>query len=210
MNKFSKVSSYVLIAMLLLGVFFVAVPGVKAAPTVMSVVNPLDGTNNFFFTNIQKNVGDTFDINITITDVAELSGWQSGISWDPSLLDFFAFNLPADNVLAYGGPIPAYSIVPGYFVGGANLGASATHNFTGSGRLGVLTLKLLQAGGVNPPTSVACPLAFQSIGFDTFLLSGLGGLPFTPVSGAFQDYWVQPPNVPKLYMVPSLIKPQER
>jgi len=193
--------------MLLLGVFFVAAPKVKAATAVMSLVNPVDGTSNFFFTNTQKSVGDTFDINITITDVEELSGWQAGITWDPTLLDFFAFKLPADNVFAYDSPIPASSVSSGLFVGGANLGADATHNFTGSGRLGVLTLKIIQGVGILPPTSVACPLGFEGIGSDTFLLSGLAGITFTVVGGAFQYYWVQPPLVPKLYMVPALIKP---
>jgi hypothetical protein len=36
-------------------------------------------------------VGETFDVNITVSDVSNLFAWQAGIQWDPSILQFVSF-----------------------------------------------------------------------------------------------------------------------
>jgi hypothetical protein len=212
MNKFSKVTSYALIATLLLGVLFVAAPlSVKAVtnPTIY-IINPLTGTNAFTFTNPPTNLGDTFDINVTIANPSnlEISGWQVSISWDSSLLTYTNFVLPSDNIFAYDSPVFASSVISGNIVAGANLGPSATHNWTGvAGTLGVLTLQIIQGVGITPPTSVSCGLNFTALGADTYILSGLGSLPFSAVDGTYSYYWVAPPTIPRFYMVPSSIAP---
>jgi hypothetical protein len=175
-----------------------------AATTTMELVNRLDGTHQFNFTTAQKSVNDTFDVNITIGNVIELSSWQAGVAWDPTLLDFVSFVLPADNVLAYGSPVSTYSVTPGYVVGGASLGPSATHNFTGSGRLAVLTLKIIKGVSSSGLRQVQCDLAFESLGTDTFLLSGLASIDFVAVN-AHYTYTAPPPPPATLYINPSKV-----
>jgi hypothetical protein len=213
MNKMSKVSSYFLVAMLLLGVFFVATPAsVKAVPpTTVALVNPVDGTNNFVYTTSEKDVGDFVIINVTITDVLNMSGWQMSISWNASLLSYNSFKLPSDNVFAYDSPVSASSADPagGNVVGGANLGPDAPYYFDGNGTLARLNLTIIQGVGMLPPTTVQCDLEFTNVGStgDSFLLSGSSDIPFTPVNGFYHYYWVEPPTIPKLYLKPSEIKP---
>jgi len=211
MNKISKVSSYFLIAMLLLGVFFVATPAsVKAVPpTTVALVNPVDGTNNFVYTTSEKDVGDFVIINVTITDVLNMSGWQMSISWNASLLSYNSFKLPSDNVFTYDDTVIfAASASSGNVVAGANLGPEVPY-FDGSGILGRLNLTIIQGVGILPPTTVQCALAFTNVGpsGESFLLEGLGDIPFTPVNGFYHYYWVAPPTIPKLYLKQPTIKP---
>ncbi len=207
MNKISKVSSYFLIAMLLLGVFFVATPFVRAVTATVALVNPDDGTNTFEYTSSEKDVGDFVIINVTITDVTNMSGWQMSISWNASLLSYNSFKLPSDNVFAYDSPVSASSASPGNVVGGANLGPDAPYYFTGSGRLAVLNLTIIQGVGILPPTTVECDLEFTAVGDESYLLDGLVVMPFTPVNGFYHYYWVEPPTIPKLYLKPAEVKP---
>jgi archaellum component FlaF (FlaF/FlaG flagellin family) len=181
-NRFSKVLVCALVTLFLASFVCVAVPARAAATAAITLINPLDGSSSFSFTSAQKSLGDNFDINITIGNVANMSGWQVGINWDPTLLDFFDFVLPTDNVLAYGSPIPAFAAIAGNVVGGANLGFGAKHNFTGSGTLAVLTLKIIKVTGTLSGT-----FDFEGIGSDTFLLTGLGTIDFTS-TGAQYSY----------------------
>ncbi len=209
MNKISRVSSYFLIAVLLLGVFFVATPKAVNAATTLELVNPLTGTNNFFFTTATKNVGDTFVINITVNGAVNVGTWQALITWDPTLLTFQSFVLPSDNILAYSSPISANTPGSGNLAAGATLGPGFTTGFTGSGTCGVVTLKIIQGVGLAPlPAVVSCALSFANLGTDTYLLDPtLASLAFTPVDGAYQLSWVAPSTIPHLYLSPTPIKP---
>jgi hypothetical protein len=208
MNKLSKVSSYALIAMLLLGICFVAAP-VKAVPNAMiSLVNAADGTNLLEFTTAQKSYGDNIVINVTGSNFVSVTTWQVHITWDASLLDFVSFTFPSDSIFAYDSPIPAVSTGPGDCVAGQALGSGATPpSFTGDGRLAQLTLKIIQAVGILPPTSVTCPLHLVPGGSDTYVLQGLFTIVPDTTDATYHYYWVQPTTIPRLYMVPSTIKP---
>jgi hypothetical protein len=175
-----------------------------AASTILQIINPLDGTHDFNFTTAQKSVGDTFNINITVTNATQLSGWQVGINWDPSLLNYSNFVMPSDNVFAYDYPISTSSVSSGNIVAGANLGPSATHNFTGSGTLAVLTLQIIQGVSSGGLRQVQCDLSFEGIGSDTFLLSGLGSPDFTPISGHYK-YTAPPPPPASLFINPPKV-----
>lgn len=112
MNKYSKVSSYIMVAMLLLGVFFVAIPNVKAAPVTLNIVDPVTGSSSLYYTTATKSVGDNIDINITITGTLDMSlnTYQFRVSWDPTLLDYVSLVRPSDAV--FSGLNSSYSVLP--------------------------------------------------------------------------------------------------
>ncbi len=170
--RLNKILVCVLIATFLASAAGIAIPVRAAAGATIALINPLDGSSNFNFTPAQKSLGDTFDINVTVTNAALLSGFQVGITWDQTLLQGVKMVLPSDNVFAYDSPIPAFDLSqPGLAVGGAQLGVGAA-SFSGSGRLAVLTLKIINAVG-----QLSCNIEFEpkplTSNGDTFLLSGL-------------------------------------
>lgn len=126
-----------------------------------ALVNPLDGTNNFNFTNLR--VGDTLDINVTVSNVQNLGGWRAYIYWDPAILEYARFVLPSDNVFAYSASAndPLLLMLNTWGTGaidcGTSLGSKATKGFTGSGTLGVLTLGVIKAVNSSEPP-VSCRL----------------------------------------------------
>jgi len=170
--RLNKILVCVLIATFLASAVGIAFPVRAAAGATIALINPLDGSSNFNFTPAQKILGDTFDINVTITNATLVSGWQVGITWDPTLLEGVKMVLPSDNVFAYDSPIPAFDLtISGLVVGGANLGVGQA-SFNGSGRLAVLTLKIINVVG-----QVSCNIDFEpkplTPNGDTFLLRGL-------------------------------------
>jgi len=176
----------VLVAMFLAGALRIVIPVRAPAGATLALVNPLDGSSSFNFTPAQKSLGDTFDINITVTNAILLSCWQVGITWDPTLLQYVNVILPSDNVFAYDSPIQAHDdSAPGMFVGGACIGLGQTY-FNGSGRLAVLTLKIIQAAG-----QVSCNIDFEPKPLtrdgDTFLLNGIVTI-LPAVVGASYNY----------------------
>jgi len=209
MNKLSKVSSYALIVMLLLGICFVAAP-VKAAPSVIapmiSLENPADNSNLLNYSTAEKSFGDDITINIMGDFFVNVSTWQVHITWDASLLDYVSFTFPPDNIFAYDSPIPAISHGPGDCVAGYALGSGETP-FTGDGRLAQLKLKIIQAVGILPPTSVTCSLHLVPGGSDTYVLQGLVTIVADTTDATYGYYWIMPTTIPRLYMVPSTIKP---
>ena len=171
-NKPSKILACVLVAMFLASIIYITVPA-HAAKTV-NIVNAVDGSNEFNFTTAQKSVGDTFVVNITITDAVEISSWQVGIQWDPALLDFDRFVVPTDHIFATMNPITAGpdSSTPGLAIYSAAAGFGKG-SFNGTGRLAQLTLKIKQ--GVGAGQSVECNISFEGMGVDTFILDLNGG-----------------------------------
>jgi hypothetical protein len=156
-------------------------------PALLRVVNPLTGTNWLNFTSIDKKVGDTFIVNVTVANVAMMMGWQFGLQWNASLFECVNVSLPADNVLAYtdrpDGPLillgPDLS-QPGLAVAGtAAFPLPDQPSFYGSGVLAQVEFKIKQKSG-------QCDLSFEGINLDTFLLESNGNsISFTPVSGHY-------------------------
>ena len=221
MNKYSKVSSYIMVAMLLLGVFFVAIPNVKAAPITLNIIDAVTGSSNLHYTTATKNVGDNIQINLTITGTENMSlnTYQFRVSWDNTLLDFVSLAPPSDDVFS-GIPPGASRVVagpdlstPGSVLYGVAINPPvtippSTWGFNGSGTLAVLTLKIIQGVSVGGPISVTCPLAFENIPADTFLLDSLGAdIAFTPNSATYLYEWIAPTTLPSFSLVPSTIKP---
>ncbi|HUW47937.1 MAG TPA: CARDB domain-containing protein [Patescibacteria group bacterium] len=170
--KLKQIFAYVLVTVFLASTIYITTP-VHAAGTV-NIVNAVDGSNNLNFTSAQKSVGDTFVLNLTITDAVDITSWQVGIQWDPALLDFDSFIVPTDHIFATMNPVTAGpdASIPGLAIYGAAAGYGKG-SFNGTGRLAQLTLKIKQ--GVGAGQSVECNISFEGMFVDTFILDRNGG-----------------------------------
>jgi len=207
MNRLSRIFASAMITLLISGIFFIAVP-VHAVSTTLEIVNPLNGTHEFNFTTAEKSVGDTFVVNITITNIANLFSWQVGIQWDPTLLQFVSMVYPSDHIFAPQGPLVAGpdSTVPGKVVYSVSAPAGGS-SFNGTGRLAQLTLKIIKAVYSSGPRRVDCNITFEGLGVDTFLLDKNSlDIPYTPVDGHFSYSapYIPPPPA-KLYISPPRV-----
>jgi len=216
-KKFVKTLGFTLIALLALSVLnSFLVFRVKANPTTVEVINPLDGSHDFFFTSDTMPVGSVFIINITVFDVTDLVCWEIKLSWDPSLLDFYKFWLPSDHVFkgveAVGGNlvIPPPIIEPGSVICGAAFIMPPEHwSFNGTGTMCQLALRITQ--GVSPGNpEVYCDLQFADIPMNTFLFDSLWtDIPFTPVNGNYRYRYVpEAPHGPSAHFFYNPTKPQ--
>jgi hypothetical protein len=150
---------------------------VAVEPTCLNVVNAVTGNQWFSYTNQDKSVGDTFTINITITNVVGMTGWQMALQWNADLLDFVAVWNP--NEEWWYDPMPPPPQSPGLLIWGWNNGPSQSP-FNGSIVAAQIVLKIIAPIGESD-------LSLQSIGTDTFILAGLNQIPFTPIIG-YYDY----------------------
>jgi hypothetical protein len=210
----SKLLSLATIALLALSAVFVVFPANASPGTTLELVNPKDGTHNFFFTTADIGVGDTFTINITIRDVTNLMTWQANISWDPTLLEYAGVVWPASGNGFIFAEEPKYTVGPNLGPGSVVLGvicntAAGGRTFTGTGTAAQIKLKVIKEVSQLKPT-VECPLNFENKGVDTFLLDGTGSdIPFDPIGGYYKYTWVTPTLKPRFYMVVKPVKPEK-
>jgi hypothetical protein len=219
MNKYSKISSYIMVAMLLLGVFFVTIPNVKAVPITLDIVDAVTGSSNLHYTTATKSIGDNVTINITISGTPDMSlnTYQFKVSWDPTLLTYSSLVRPSDDVfsgapgsLAIAGPDSSVAgeVLYGVAVNPPYTVPPTTWGFNGSGTLAVLNLTIIQGVSVGGPVSVTCSLDFENLGVDTFLLNALGAdIAFIPNKADYLYEWIAPTTRPRFSLVPSTIKP---
>jgi hypothetical protein len=220
MKSVSKFSSYALIAMLLISTLLMVAP-VHGATTTLELVNPIDGTHDFNFTTAMKNVGDTFEVDIKVFNIENLSTWQVAVAWDPTLLEFADAILPTGHV--FDGQ-PYYQLgpdtsTPGLVIWSLVLDISkpTARPFTGAeGICGKLVLRIIKGVSMLEP-SVECPIEFihypPYTPSDTFLIGYNGvyayDIQFTPVMGYYKYSWVVPAKKPRFYILPSTIKPEK-
>lgn len=206
MKKIGNILSITFIALLCIQMLFAAAPAHAVDPATMEITNPIDGTHDFNFTTAQKVVGDIFSINVNVTNVVDLAGWQVAITWDETLLQYSSIVIPANNIfvgqsLLIAGPDAS---VPGLVVYGAILPPGG-QGVNGSGILAQLNLTIVKAVSSEGPRLVQCSLSFQNIGGDTFLLDSLGGgVVFTPIDG-YYAYSAPPPPPAHLYIDPPKV-----
>jgi hypothetical protein len=155
---------------------------VEPGPPSLKIVNPLTGDQWFNFTDMNKSVGDTFIINITIVNVKGLLCWQFGLQWNPSLLTYVSSTIPSDNVFAGQSYISCKdSSTPGLLVIGA-AHIFPIELFTGSGILAQVELRIVNGAGQSP-------LSFEGtyMDVDTFLLDErLNDISYTAVNGYYE------------------------
>jgi hypothetical protein len=184
--------------------------------TSTSLVNPLDGSNDFNFTTVSKSVGDVFTINVTVTGVTALAEWQVHVGWDDSLLSYASIVLPSDNVfagdIAAGGNItiegPNSSISGSVLYRVTAIPPAGGWSFNGTGTLAVLTLQIIQGVGIIPPTRVSCPIQFLNMTIDTYLKDIIGNdIGFTAMNGVYNYVWYIRPILPSFFISPSTVEP---
>jgi len=186
---------FICIAILALQTLLMINPvNVAATTTTLELTNPTDGTHLFNYTTSQKAVGDTFLINVTINNVADLFSWQIGVQWDPSMLNFSSIVKPSDMVYAGKTYLEAMDTrTPGYLVYGQALLTPPGVSIT-KGTLCQIELKIIKAP--SPGQTLQCNIAFANIGTDTFLLNSQGlDISYTTVDAqyAYTAPWTPPP-----------------
>ena len=206
MKKQSVLPEIVLILVLVISVLGFQVwtgHGSEAQGTSLKVVNPLNGGNLFDFTDVEKSVGDTFVVNVTVVDVTDLYGWQIYFTWDPSLLNFSSVELPSDNVFAGQTVVSVILVESEHIIYGVDLAPGMNSFFNGTGTLCQITLKITQSVSPSVP-EVSCDLKFANLVADTFLLnSQLGSIPFVAFNGVYDYTHVRPPSSTSIFCSPN-------
>jgi len=148
-------------------------------PTTTVKVIPEKAT---FYTN-ETVVGDVIILNVTVQNVTNLENWQMNITWNPTLLNYSAFLLPADNVFAgavaagkrlqTAGPV----VAPGSVVFGCEIINTLPYwTFNGTGTL--CQIKLETTRQPYSPNS-SCTIGLANKYTDTFILElGPKDIPF--------------------------------
>ena len=146
---------------------------------VLTLVNPDDGSSSIEFTSAQKSVGDTFVVNLTISNVIGLSSWKATIFWDASLLSFADVKVPSDSVFAGqtvietgpSNPTPG-SVTYGLALPNSRRGRGG-FGFNGTGTLAQLTLRIIRAVA---PTGqqVGCDVGYRDIDVNSTYGYGYG------------------------------------
>jgi hypothetical protein len=161
----------------------------------LQIVNPITGDSIFNFSGVDKKMGDTFIVNVTVASVEQMVCWQFALQWNSSLLEYVNATIPSDNVFVYwnasgepvmvGGPALSQS---GLLFYGAEIAWPGSVGFNGSGVLAQVEFKILKEGG-------QCDLSFEGITSDTFLLSNdLSDISFVPISAHYSFSGSDPPG----------------
>jgi len=213
-----KILSLLVVAILLLGsiMVFPMAPAEASPTTYVSVINPDTGNGNFLFTNLSPPPGGVFTVNITVTDVLNLAGWQVNLTFDPTLLTIAApadVYQPPDHIFkdldpkAVGKDI---NNVVGYVMWGCAVGPSSpSDHFDGSGR--IMCVKFTVIKTPIEGETLSCNLILDKVGiFPTTLLNpDAEEIPFTEQNGYYEYKWPAPPppppTPPTLAVEPPLI-----
>lgn len=203
MKKFYKALTIVIIALFCLEIPLTVTP-VHAVSTTLEIINAVDGTHEFNFTTAQKSVGDTFTVNITVLNVANLSAWQVGIQWNSSLLTYKSLSMTSSSLF----PINAKDesqVATGLVIAGGQQAIGATP-ISGNLTLAQLTLNISQGVSSSGLRQVQCDISFEGLqpNGDTFMLSGLTSIPFTAIIGHY-TYTAPPPPPATLFINPPKV-----
>lgn len=166
-------------------------------------VNADEGTllsvepNSIIDTSIAPN--DTFQINVTVTNVTDLFGCQIKLGFSPTVLECLTASLPSDHIFAgqvYSSPPPTIDNTHGtIFVMTIIMGIQPGVNVT-KGTFCQITFKV-KARGISS-------LQFLELNKQTYMIdSGGDKISFTPQDGYFSNKLLTPPAT--LLMDPSRI-----
>jgi hypothetical protein len=209
-----KVSSFLIIAVLLLGsvIVFPMAPAEAAPTTYVSAINPATGDGNFLFTNLSPPPGGVFTVNITVTDVTNLAGWQVNLTFDPTLLTIAApadVFLPPDHILNGldpQGPAVQIDNTQGWVMWARAIGPSSpSDHFDGSGR--IMCVKLTVIKTPSEGETLSCNLVVDRAGiYSTSLVDiDANDISFTEKNGYYEYKWpAAAPKKPWLEVSPPL------
>jgi len=168
LKKYLKRSKLFAILLLSIALMF-SISSVSALTTVISVIDPTDGDDTVVLPG-NTPVGTTFLVNITITDVTNLAGWQINVTYDASLLNITYDTdmiLPADHIfngLDPQGAAPMIDNVVGFVMWARAIGPSApVDNFDGSGRICQIRFTTVKNGTGVPTT---CNITLVTLAID--------------------------------------------
>jgi len=203
-----KILGYSLTALLIFSALAVLALPVKASPGAdLKLIDPIDGDNLFHFTTSEKAVGDTFRIDVIVSNAPDLFSWQIHITWNPELLEYSSIDKTGT---VFEGKTIVEAIdtsTPGHLIYGQALLTPPGVDVT-EGKLITVILKIIKGPTMLNPV-VECDLNFTAIGTDTFLLnSGGSDIEIQEILNAHYKYeWVVPQKKPRFYLSPSTIKP---
>lgn len=117
----------------------------------------------------------TFTVDITVTDVADLWGWQLNLTWDPQILQLVRAFLPSNNIFGSAktvAPQPIINNTKGQVLWGVQY-MSFTASFSGSGILCTLEFEAIKAGSspltmTKLPTTITNPFPTTLYDVDCF------------------------------------------
>ena len=151
--------------LLLIFVMMFQTPSVNAAETVVSVINAENGTNEIILPP-ETPVNYTFLVNITVTTVTGLAGWEINATWNPALLRINSSDdlyMPTDNVFAGLSPFETSKIIDnthGNVIYGAARGYGKP-DFTGSGVMCQIRFATVKNGTGEP---LSCDIILDTVG----------------------------------------------
>jgi hypothetical protein len=201
--------------MILLSLAMIAVPSTMAVPptTYVSVINPVTGDGNFKYNTTSPPPGNVFTVNITVTDVNNLGGWQVNLTWDPTLLSIAAAAdvfLPPDHILngfdPTGAPAAIDNALGNVMMARAVGAASPYVSFNGSGRMMCVKFTVIKIPTLAQPF-LSCNLTLDLVSlFPTSLIDpDAMDIAFTPENGYYEySYVTPPPSMPWLEVSPLL------
>jgi len=209
-----KALSLLVVAILLLGsvMVFPMAPAEAASTTYVSVINPGTGDGNFLYTNLSPPAGGAFTVNITVTDVLNLAGWQVNLTWNPTLLSIAATAdvfLPPDHIfngLDPQGAAPNINNVEGSVMWARAIGPSSpSDHFDGSGRIMCVNFTVIETPSEGE--TLSCNLVIDRAGiFLTSLIDpDANDISFTEQNGYYENKWpAAAPKKPWLEVSPAL------
>lgn len=180
-----------MLTLLLIGMLTMAfnIQPVKANGTVIAVIKPETGKNEFIFNQTKTHINQTFLANITITDVEDLGGWELNLTWDPTLItivnESYIYRTP-DMVFGSTANETTKEIGDGQVFWAVSRGVGGP-TFNGSGILCQINFTIVRndTGGF-----LHCGIHFVVEGEDpqpTKLVNGSGEvIPYTPSDGIYE------------------------
>jgi hypothetical protein len=193
---FKKLRLYSFFALILLTVAIIySIAPVKTQTTTISVIDAVEGDDTIELPP-ETPAGTTVLVNITVTDVTLLAGWQINVTFDPRLLnitdptDIF---LPEDHIFNGLDPWtapeePEINYYAGWVLWGCVIGPLApVNNFNGSGTMCQIRFTTVKNGTGEPFT---CEIVLDTLDaptcFPTMLVDpDSNEIPFTTVKGYF-------------------------
>jgi len=233
MKKLLKVSALTITMLLLTSTLTLLNPAVASPTPELKILNPGPdgyplkwtagtppptqiGTKYFNFTSDTTEYGDTFFVNITIQNVANMKAWGIGLIYDKTVLEFVSAWRPSDHVFKpvedMGWTIvapavgidevdPTHNIIKW---GCAYIMGEPPWSFTGSGTLCQIQFRIKK--GVNRLD----PLVTSELYFDP----DWTGVYYYPTGsevpilekGYFKYEWAVPTKIPQFYVKPTIYK----
>jgi hypothetical protein len=174
------------------------------------------GSTNFTFHSTQTSVGNTFFVNITVSNVQLAKGWGVGVIFDNTTIAFNSGRRPPDNAFApvenMGWPI----IAPGLFVDSVDNThqivewgfayiptGSSTWCFNGTGTLCQFSFDIV--GSVNASHPKWSTLLTFDPDWTSLYEQPSGSIPYDPVSGTVTYLYPVAPRATALTISPGSV-----